>query len=181
MNLATLNQKGSPSRDKFKQLHKQLLPRHFWALDCDLELIEKQPEPFVLARLDFKLPNDEVGFTEGIAYNWYVDLPAPFRVPIFIVEAHHFDAEDTTEHRFTVYRYIIADWKPRKVNTKMEKIAEGLTWDGLGEWEGRLRLQYKQQRAQKQYSPALIAQALKRTLNSSQLDILVAELVRLAE
>lgn len=34
---------GSPTRDKFKQLHKRLLPRHMFACDADLFLIEKNP------------------------------------------------------------------------------------------------------------------------------------------
>jgi hypothetical protein len=181
MNQTMRDLKGSPSRDKFKQLHKKMLAQSFWALDCDLELVEKYPEPCVMARLDFKMPNDDVGFTEGIAYNWYVNLPPPFRVPVFIIEAHHFDEEDTNKHRFTVKRYIQADWRPKDVLAELETVAENLTWHGLGEWEGNLRQAAKNERTQKKYSPALIAKALKRSLTPEQLDTVVAELVRLDE
>lgn len=138
----TKAQKGSPSRDRFKYLHKQMLPKEAYALDVDLELVEKRPFPFVVARLDFKMPGDTLTFTEALSYQHYLDVPAPHNVPIYIVEANPvFKSEESLpdEHRFTVYRLLEADYKPFPPTFKMKPIAKDLTWKGLSEWEMGLR------------------------------------------
>lgn len=137
--------KGSKTRDQFKYLHKNLLNRSFYALDSDLELVEKHP-PFIVARLDFKCLGDSISFTEGIAYNEYTEKLAP----IYIIEAQcrarEFIEMDSETHRFNVYQYIQADWHPNPVEVEQELLHENLTWDELGEWEGKLRQYWRKQR-----------------------------------
>lgn len=148
MELSIRNLKGSPSRDKFKFLHKQKFPDSYWGSDCDFVIIEKWPEPFIVAILDFKKTGDSVTFSEAITYNHFVNLPEP--IPVFIVEGTRFEGDNTETHRFNVHRYIQANWKPRHVPTQMEKIADNLTWEQLRRWEGRLRWNRKLERKRKQ-------------------------------
>ena len=148
MNYSTLNQKGSPSRDKFKLLHKQQLSGYFYALDSDLELVEKFPYPFVVARLDFKWGNDTVGFTEAIAYQQYIKTPAPYNIPVFLVYAsdNFMDDEIGPEHhRFNIYQLLNANYSPDPPHVELYLCREDLSWDGLGQWEKNLRISRKDQ------------------------------------
>jgi hypothetical protein len=147
MKQSTRNQKGSESRDYFKWLHKNLLSHNFYALDSDLELIEKVPVPFVVARLDFKLEEDPITFTEAIAYNQLVNAPEPWCIPVYVVEAGRpFVGTAAENHRFTIYRFVQADWRPEPPVVERELIAQGLTWQGLGAWEDGLRQRRRKER-----------------------------------
>ncbi len=142
MKNSTKNQKGSETRDYFKLLHKKELSSAFYALDSDLELVEKKPQPFIVARVDFKLKNDSISFAEVIAYNQLVEMPEPWKVPVYIIEAlPPFVGVEPTEHRFTVYRYVHGDWRPDPPSVKLELVGKDLTWEGLGAWEKELRKQ----------------------------------------
>lgn len=135
--------RGSASRDKFKYLHKQMLPKEAYALDVDLELVSKYPVPFIVARLDFKMPNDKVTFAEAIAYQNSLNLPVPHAVPVYFVEALRDFKDDDTDadrHRFTIYRLISADYRPFPPDIKTELVASNLTWDEFGKWEMGLRV-----------------------------------------
>lgn len=142
MQYTTKAQRGSPSRDRFKHLHKQMLPKEAWALDVDLELVAKYPFPFVVARIDFKLPNDSIGFTEALSYQNCLDLPEPHAVPVYIVESNEdFGRADSPvdSHRFSVFRLVWADYKPFPPTFKLELVAGDLDWRGLSQWEMDLR------------------------------------------
>ena len=151
---------GSKSRDIFKWLHKQLLPKNSWALDIDLELVEKEPMPFIVARLDFKVGNDRISFTEAIAYSTFIGMPHPHRIPVYIVYADHLfksHAENESlspedrkllaknHHRFTVKKLISADYRPDPPKTEEIVVLENATWEDLGKWETQLRNNRKQE------------------------------------
>lgn len=134
-----LTQEGSPTRDRFKLLHKRKLPRDCYALNSDLELVDKYPVPGIVARLDFKCLNDSISFTEGIAYNHYVSMG----IPVYLVEAQHqsweFTDMDPDVQRFCVYQYIEANWKPDPPIVTKVLVAADLSWADLSNWEKRLR------------------------------------------
>lgn len=145
MNETTRKQKGSESRDLFKYLHKNLLNSRFFALDSDLELIEKNPIQFIVARLDFKLEGDIISFSEAIAYNQLVKMPEPYKIPIYIIEAKKpFTEKDVKNHRFNIYEYVNADWRPNPPRVEKRLISANLGWDELGTWEAQLRNDRKQ-------------------------------------
>lgn len=133
---------GSESRDVFKRLHKQQAPSDFYALDIDFELVSKggtahaAPKPTIVARVDFKRPDDGLAFTEVLSYNWMVMRD----VPVYIVECQDvgFVDKPPDEHRFNVYRYKGGDFE-HPVNTVTNTVASGLSWDQLVEWERCLR------------------------------------------
>ena len=133
---------GSEARDVFKRLHKQQAPSDYYALDVDLELVSKggtvhtAPAPTIVARVDFKRPDDDLEFSEVLSYNWM----AVRGVPVYIVECHDEDFVNKSpdEHRFNVYRYKGGDFE-RPVNTVTKTVASDLSWNQLVEWERCLR------------------------------------------
>lgn len=134
--------RGSDSRDRFKFLHKNLLPKQYWALNSDLELVEKSPVPFVVARLDFKMEPDSISFTEAISYQRFITMPMPYTIPVYIiVTSRDFKNEDVPhdKHRFRVEKLLSADYRPDPPIVKTEVVADNLTWSQLGQWEGSLR------------------------------------------
>lgn len=138
MNKHTKAQRGSPSRDLFKWLHKQLLDRRFYAVDCDLELISKTPVPFIVARIDFKTASDGVTFAEAIAYN---ELVHRCGIPVYIIEAaaNGFAQADASQHRFNIYRYKHGDWRPSPPVVDADLEMRAISWSELGRWEDQLR------------------------------------------
>lgn len=60
--------KGSPSRDLFKQMHKQTHPQHY-SSDLDLVAVEKYPYPHIPFLTDHKCGNEKLTFSEVILYN----------------------------------------------------------------------------------------------------------------
>lgn len=152
MKYSTKKQKGSPSRDKFKWMHKHIMSKKCWALDVDLELVEKEPRPFIVARLDFKMPNDFITFSEALSYQITLDLPPEYRIPIYIIEATpafmngkneelDIDAmnEQKDNHRFTIRKLLSANYKPKPPTTETRVMKENITWEELAEWEVALR------------------------------------------
>lgn len=160
MKFSTKMQQGSKSRDVFKWLRKQMLDKNSWALDVDLELVEKEPKPFIVARLDFKVGNDGISFSEAIAYSTLIGLPHPHRIPVYIIYADHlFKSHAENEslspkdrkllaknlHRFTVKELISADYRPNPPKTKEIIVLENATWEDLDKWETQLRNNRKQE------------------------------------
>lgn len=129
---------GSEARDVFKRLHKQQAPSDYYALDVDLELVRKggtahtAPAPTIVARVDFKRPDDDLEFSEVLSYNWM----AVRGVPVYIIESHDEDFVNKSpdEHRFNVYQYKGGDFE-RPVNTVTKTVASDLSWNQLVEWE----------------------------------------------
>lgn len=147
----TKAQRGSPSRDRFKFLHKQLLPKYAWALNSDLELVTKKPAPFVIARLDFKLDGaDHISFTEAISYKQFISMPMPYTIPVYIVKAAaNFKNEDepVDRHRFHVYQLVDCDYRPFPPKTDERLLVGPVTWAGLCDWEMSLRKQRENEMA----------------------------------
>lgn len=160
MNHFTKSQMGSKSRDTFKWLHKQLLGKDAWALNSDLELVDKHPDPFIVARLDFKVGNDSISFTEAISYSVFINMPEPHRIPVYIVytdrlfKAHAENSELTPderialakEHKFTVKELLFANPFPNPPKTEERLVLENASWHEFSEWEKQLRMFRRQER-----------------------------------
>ena len=99
--------RGSPTRDRFKLLHKQMMPSHCYAFDCDLVLVEKYPFAFIVALLDFKIKGfDSITFAEAIGYKRALDAPPPYHYPVYIIEGNddfRDEDNDPDTHRFDVF------------------------------------------------------------------------------
>ena len=130
------------------------MDRQCYALNSDLELVEKHPSPFVVARLDFKTLGDRITFTEAIAYNEYSRLLAP----VYIVEAQayprDFVASEPDAHKFNIYRYNSGDWRPEPAIVDKTLLKEGVSWAELHEWEKALRNHRKQEMGRKRIKDA---------------------------
>jgi hypothetical protein len=152
MNDRTKKQKGSKSRDKFKVMHKHIMSKDCWALNSDLELVEKKPRPFIVARLDFKLDGDSISFTEAISYSQFINMPPEHRIPVYIIEANRefrdYENDDADvgellkhkdKHRFTIKKLLKADYVPDPPVTETKVMKENITWEELAAWEVGLR------------------------------------------
>ncbi|AFH21875.1 hypothetical protein OSG_eHP11_00140 [environmental Halophage eHP-11] len=133
---------GSEARDVFKRLHQQQAPGEFYALDVDFEFVSKggtahnAPAPTIVARVDFKRPNDGLTFTEVVSYNWMLTRG----IPVYVVECvdDEFIEKSPENHRFNVYRYKGGDFA-KPVNTVLQRVGVELSWGQLVEWERCLR------------------------------------------
>ena len=124
--------KGSPSRDTFKQKHKRL-SKNYWACDLDFVLLEKNPFPDIVAAIDYKTSNDHgVPFSEVIAYNALIRRG----IRVFIIQG---DAETGP---FVIREYVGGHhYKP---SYSLVDVALVKGWEELGEWEGKLREEWRQ-------------------------------------
>lgn len=139
MNPNVKDLRGSTLCDHFKYLHKNQLPSHCYALTVDLELVEKNPFPFVVARVNFT-NTFGLTFTQALAAQLFNDLPIPFRIPSYQVIAENFLLDTPTEeHRFSVYQIREADYKPNPPTYKMDRVFRNGNWDDLETWELELR------------------------------------------
>ena len=119
--------KGSPSRDLFKQAHKNL-SKQFYSCDIDFVWVGKYP-PRIIAFLDFKLPRDRVTFSEVLAYNDLLRI-----APVYIVES-----PDPTTGPFKVYSYSGGDFRPNPPDVELEHIETCPDWLSFGKWERKVR------------------------------------------
>lgn len=124
------NLKGSPSRDLFKQLHKRMMPRSFYACDLDFVLIAKYPNRIV-AFLDYKNKSDSVSFSEVVAYNELIK-----QAPLFIIICKKDDIEKGPFH---VFQYLGGDPKPEPPEVNMNLILNCFSWTELAIWEKEIR------------------------------------------
>lgn len=121
--------KGSPSRDIFKQKHKENMPGLYYACDIDLALVSKYPAS-IKAILDYKKFTDKITFSEVIAYN---DLMNHY--PIFIIKSQ------TPENGpFYIYQYNGGNWHPEPPEVDITEIRRCINWDELSEWENTVRI-----------------------------------------
>lgn len=125
---------GSPLRDKFKRMHKELHPS-FFASDADLALIQKAPCAEVVAYLDYKAIGEHITWAEAVLYaEWLRNGKA-----VYIVRSN-----DPEIGPFTIERLIrIIDLKPEPPEIEIEHIAELPDWDAFEEWQARLRADYR--------------------------------------
>jgi len=120
--------KGSESRDEFKYRHKNEMSKSFYACDLDLVLIIKYP-PKIVAFLDYKLPRDNVTFTEVIAYNQLLTL-----APVYIIRG-----TKECNGPFVIYQYLSGNWAPDPPTVQVDKVKECETWTALEKWEASIR------------------------------------------
>ena len=132
MREATLEQRGSPSRDAFKYKHKNLLPGWCWSCDIDFALVSKNP-PSVVAFLDYQVGEEAISFSEVLAYNRLMEI-----APMFIVRGDHEACGP-----FDVFEYEGGDWRPEPPHVTLLPVLQGADWAGLSRWEQSLRIAYE--------------------------------------
>jgi len=146
------NMEGSVSRDRFRQKRKEELPTGHYALDIDLMLISKneyngEVHPMFIAVLDFKNgKRDGVTFSEALTYNQFKEMG----IPVYLICAINDITElDVDKHRFRIIEYEHGEWEPNwktdNVPTETSHIADPVGWDGLYQWEAKLRERREQE------------------------------------
>ena len=130
MNENTRNQTGSPSRDAFKRKHKDLA-KYLYACDVDFVLIDKEPFPDITAILDYKATNDDITFSEVIAYNGLIKRG----LPVYIVQG------DVDSGQFVISRYLGGNH--RRPIYQLKEICKTSSWKEFENWETRLRCDKK--------------------------------------
>lgn len=120
--------KGSPHRDLFKHMHKQRLPRSYYAADIDLALVDANPNRIV-AFLDAKRSGQTVTWAEVIAYNRLQCL-----AHMYIVEV-----DDPENGPFTIFRYEGGDTRVRPHKADLVAVRYCGDWADFSTWEASLR------------------------------------------
>ena len=126
----TKNQEGSPTRDKFKRMHKEL-NKGFYACDIDFVFVEKEPFPDIVLALDYKAMGDTITFSETIAYA-SLDRRG---IPVYIVTGN---AEAGV---FKIQKFVGGHY--RKPRVELQDIAVVKSWEEFGLWEKGMRMKYK--------------------------------------
>lgn len=121
--------KGSPSRDCFKQRHKDL-PSNFYAMDLDFVLIAKTPIPDVICAIDYKQHGDEITFTEVIGYNAMTRRG----LPVYIATG------DAEAGRFEISRYVGGHHATPTYT--LQPICKTESWQDFQSWEQELRNEF---------------------------------------
>jgi len=138
-----MNCKGSPSRDAFKQWHK-LLGDELYACDLDFVLVSKHP-PGIVAVFDYKRPDDDITFSEVLAYNKLKQDG----IPLYIVVGEYDPDNGKPFSEFEVYRYLGGNWAPDPPTVKKELVTLISAPPGTDlryqfrEWEKKLRQDYE--------------------------------------
>ena len=115
--------KGSESRDRFKQKHKEL-DRRLYGCDADFIFVESGGP---VAYIDYKKRNDKVTWAEHQVYSyWAKDRP------VYIVQGNNID-----DGVFVIMQYINKDqWKDGKAD---KVVARTSNWDEFESWEFKVR------------------------------------------
>lgn len=135
---------GSESRDIFKRAHKQQLNGRCYAADADLVLAKKTP-PGIVAYFDFKLPGDNVTFTEVLVYNEWTKTH-----PVFIIESY-----DPERGPFNIYRYDGGDWHPDPPIVNKTLVKHQIGWKEFQQFEDDLRKQQSSRQSQLRTPPSV--------------------------
>lgn len=122
------NLQGSPTRDRFKFLHKQKLPNNYCASDADLFLVDWD-RGLPVALLDFKCGRDKISRTEVIVYAWVWRK----ELPVYIVCANN--KEDLEEGRFEIYQWDRKSGYNELVPSALPHIVSCANWDEYCRWE----------------------------------------------
>ena len=126
MDVLTQMLKGSPTRDLFKQMHKQTHPQHY-SSDLDLVAVEKYPYPHVPFLMDHKCENERLTFAEVILYNDNVMKG----VPVFVVRG------DAQSGCFDIYEFTGGHHAgPTWTEVFVCRVAH---WGEFHEWEASAR------------------------------------------
>jgi hypothetical protein len=133
---------SSDSHRLFKNIHSRQLPSNFYALDIDLAFVEKnhhdgQRDPHITAVTDFKLPSDEIKFTQALAFSRLVSRG----IPVYIIrsQSDNFVSQMRSEHRFDIYRFDGGDYRPHPPECETTLVERSANWLELQEWEDKLR------------------------------------------
>lgn len=121
--------KGSPTRDVFKFMHKQMCKDH-WGCDLDFIWVMKSPQPDIVAGLDYKSAGDDVTFTEVIAYNALLLRG----ISIYIVKG------DADSGCFDVYQYMGGHHS--KPCYTLDFICKTSCWEEFHSWQAEIRKAY---------------------------------------
>lgn len=122
---------GSRKRDLFRRKHKDYGDK-LYSLDGDMIWVEKEP-PGIVAYIDYKTTDDNVTFSEVLAYNVWATT-----TPVYIIQA-----DDPETGPFTVLRYEGGNWKPEPPDVEMRFVLLCKDWEELTDWEGKLRDRWK--------------------------------------
>ena len=125
---ATQNLEGSPSRDRFKLLHKKKCASSSYACDLDFILVGKSPYRIV-AFLDYKLSKDKVTFSEIIAYNILKKIAT-----VYIIRSLKPD-----NGPFLITRFDGGDPSPNPPVANCSFVKECATWEDFNKWEQDIR------------------------------------------
>jgi hypothetical protein len=123
--------KGSPLRDLFKQLHKEMLPGHMTGCDLDFMIVEKNPD-CIAAFVDFKKVGERLTYAEAIAYNELLRV-----APLYLIYA----AGETAIKggQFEMWQFLSADRGPDIPAVEKVFCARSANWTEYGHWEQSLR------------------------------------------
>jgi 2-oxoglutarate dehydrogenase complex dehydrogenase (E1) component-like enzyme len=132
MNEHTKRQQGSPTRDLFKRKHKDL-HKSLFACDLDFVFVEKVPIPDIVAAIDYKTRNDNVTFSEVIAYNALVRRG----IPVFVVTG------DAESGEFTIRRFAGGHHRKPIVRYFEPAQKQVSNWREFEAWEVSLREEYR--------------------------------------
>jgi hypothetical protein len=124
---------GSPSRDRFKQRHKELDPL-LYASDVDFVLVIKDPKPGIVAALDYKTYSDVIRFSEVIAYNAFKDAG----IPVYIIQG-----SADPDGCFTILKYISGNHNPDPPVYELQEVCKTKNWQEFEKWEFELRGCYR--------------------------------------
>lgn len=141
---------GSPSKDRFKMIHKRDLSDNQVALDIDFALVtrrgQRRKNEGIICFFDFKLEDDDLTPMEIMAYNELRDLG----YPIYIIQAqasnkdeylNKTDDEIETEEEvyYNIYKYVdgIEGWGWKKSTISIMK--RNINWEEYERWENELR------------------------------------------
>jgi len=118
---------GSKNRDKFRHYRKQAYPKHWYACDGDLFLVDKYG---IICYIDFKYFNvdktgksDKITWAERITYTDFVNKG----IPVYIVEG-------TPEGQKYVYEFI-------PTGNEDYTIKPAVSFDDYYSWEENIRAQ----------------------------------------
>lgn len=132
MGVSTARLEGSPNRDRFKRLHKDMGPGYN-GCDLDFVCVDKYP-PGIVCFIDYKTPSDSVTFAEVLCYNALKEV-----APLYIVEG-----QDPNTGPFRIVQYMEGDWRPEPPIVKLEERYVAANWNELRKWEQGVRMAYRQ-------------------------------------
>lgn len=132
------NLEGSPIRDRWRRLHKDLSSGLYGA-DGDFIWVEFT-YPGVVAYLDIKGPYDSLTRTEIVLYNYWIN-----QAPVYIIQIPETIPIDVClgSGIFKIGRYYRTELT-NQPNPNVEWIETTSSWSEFEEWEVSVRNEYKQ-------------------------------------
>lgn len=131
MDDSTRKLKGSENLDLFKYLHKNKLPKGFYAFDVDLCLVQKDDKRIV-AFLDLKVGQDQATFSEILGYVRLIEL-----APLFFLYVDN--TAGVEKGCFYITQFTGGDYKPYPPVLNQIPIHQCIDWSAYNNWENLLR------------------------------------------